>query len=46
VRQIYRHAITVEDLPAEIARAECRFALAIEAAEGVKKVSVVMLETC
>jgi hypothetical protein len=46
VRQIYRHAITVEDLPAEIARAESRFATAIETAEGVKKVSVVMVEMC
>jgi hypothetical protein len=42
VRQVYRHAITREDLPEEIERAECRFALAIEQMEGVKKVSVCM----
>jgi hypothetical protein len=46
VRQVYRHAITREELAGEIERAECRFAVAIEAAEGVKKVSVAMLETC
>ena len=40
VRQIYKHAMTKEQLPEEIVRAECRFALAIEERERVTRVSV------
>ena len=40
VRQQYGHAYTAEQLPDEIARAETRFALAIEAQERVCKITV------
>lgn len=38
VRQIYKYAMTKEQLPEEIVRAECRFALAIEERERVGRV--------
>lgn len=40
VRDIYKHAIARDQLPEEVARAECRFSLAIEERERVTRVSV------